>query len=64
MADTTSPISGINVNKDSSTPNSADSGSGGQPPQLHVKHDILVWFEVLELGKSKGNYRKYFICHR
>ena len=53
MADTSSPISGTNVNKDSSTPNSSDNGSVGQPTQLHVKHDILVWFEVLELGNSK-----------
>ena len=63
MADTSSPISGINVNKASSTPNSTDNGTVGQSPQLHVKHDILVWFEVLELGKSEEKYSINIICH-
>ena len=45
-------MSGNAANKDaSSTPNSTDNGSVVQQPQVHVKHDILVWFEVLELGK-------------
>ena len=46
-------MSGGATNKDtSSTPNSTDNGSVVQQPQVHAKHDILVWFEVLELGKS------------
>ena len=52
IIDTSSPISGGATNKDtSSTPNSTDNGSVVQQPQVHAKHDILVWFEVLELGK-------------
>ena len=60
-------MSGGATNKDtSSTPNSTENGSVVQQPQVHAKHDILVWFEVLELGKrlifmfknKKIHYRK------
>ena len=52
IIDTSSPMSGGATNKDtSSTPNSTDNGSVVQQPQVHAKHDILVWFEVLELGR-------------
>ena len=48
-------MSGSATNKDaSSKPNSTDNGSVVQQPQVHVKHDILVWFEVLELGKQNA----------
>lgn len=33
--------------------------STANQPQLHAKHDLVVWFEVLELGESGG---LYFYC--
>ena len=50
VIDSSSPVTGGNHTKDSSTPNSNDNGNATQPTQPHVKHDIMVWFEVLELG--------------
>jgi hypothetical protein len=29
----------------------ATTSTNGQP-QMHAKHDLVVWFEVLELGKQ------------
>ncbi len=26
----------------------------GQPQEVHAKHDLLVWFEVLELGETES----------
>ena len=57
IVDAASPLSGSNTKKDSSTPSSIDNGNVGAPSQVHIKHDILVWFEVLELGM-------YFSFHK
>ena len=60
--DSSSPVTGGNHTKESSTPNSNDNGNATQPTQPHVKHDIMVWFEVLELGVCLKSITVRSIC--
>ena len=62
VVDSSSPVTGGNHTKDSSTPNSNDNGNATQPTQPHVKHDIMVWFEVLELGMCLKSMNFRSIC--
>ena len=44
-------VSVVNAAVDETT-SSAATSTNSTTPQMHAKHDLVVWFEVLELGEK------------